>query len=159
MSGTLTKITRSLLKFEPVGSLCRIRKGEQRHEEGYHSRRRLSRRGWCGRECRRKSLRPRLHVKSETRLRLRYWPAHGLLPRMTSNDPLRYIPVIGLISMTSMDDCGISKCGWFSKDFAAASCDSASTNEYNIISFLVSEVPLDETRLVLPPTPVSVIIF
>ena len=33
-------------RLEPVGSLRRIRKGEQRREEGYHSRRRLSRRGW-----------------------------------------------------------------------------------------------------------------
>jgi hypothetical protein len=61
--------------------------------------------------------------------------------------------------VTSIDECGICKCRWLSKDLAAASCGSASTNEYNIMSFLVSEVPLDETRLALPPAPVSVIKF
>src|ERR1700677_3582226 len=72
---------------------------------------------------------------------------------------LYYAPVIDLTSMTSMDDCGICKCGWFSKASAAASCDSASTNEYNMMSFLVSDTPPVETCLVLPPAPVSVIIL
>src|SRR5271166_6370456 len=71
----------------------------------------------------------------------------------------RYIPPIGLISMTSIDDCGICKCGWFSNNFVAASCDAASMIEYNIISFLVSEIPLEVTRLVLPPASVLTIIF
>lgn len=38
-----------------------------------------------------------------------------------------YIPCIGLISMTSIEACGICKCGWPWNVFAAASCDSAST--------------------------------
>ena len=66
---------------------------------------------------------------------------------------------IGLISMTSIDDCGICKCGWFSNNFVAASCDTAFMIEYNIISFLVSEIPLEVTRLVFPPASVLTIIF
>src|SRR6478735_9966165 len=34
-----------------------------------------------------------------------------------------------------MEDCGICKCGWPSNALAAASCDSASTSEYSMISF------------------------
>jgi hypothetical protein len=39
------------------------------------------------------------------------------------------IPGKACISMTSIDDWGICRCGWPLKDFAAASCDSASTTE------------------------------
>jgi len=52
--------------------------------------------------------------------------------------------------MTSIEDCGIWRCGCPSNDFAAASCDSACTTEYNMMSFLVSDVPRVLTGLVLP---------
>src|ERR1700733_13388151 len=90
-------------------------------------------------------------------------PPRGGLSKIRSGISLfgngRYIPPIGLTYMTSMDDCGICRCGWFSKAFAAASCDSASTKEYKIISFLVSDTPLVVTRLVFPPASVLRIIL
>src|SRR5262249_59418975 len=62
--------------------------------------------------------------------------------------------------MTSIEDCGICRCGCPSNDFAAASCDSACTTEYNMMSFLVSDVPRVLTSLVLPtPAPTSTNIF
>jgi hypothetical protein len=69
-----------------------------------------------------------------------------------------YVPDMGLISMTSMEDCGICRWGWFENASAAASCVSASTIEYSMMSFLVSEIPFDVTRFVFPPALVSTII-
>src|SRR3954469_3062295 len=70
------------------------------------------------------------------------------------------IPCNEWISMTSIEDCGIWRCGCPSNDFAAASCDSACTTEYNMMSFLVWDVPRVLTSLVLPrPAPPSTNIF
>jgi len=49
---------------------------------------------------------------------------------------------IGRTAITSIDDCGICRCGWFSNAFAAASCESASMYEHSMMSFLTSATPL-----------------
>ena len=58
--------------------------------------------------------------------------------------------------MISMRSPGkIVKCGWFSNSFAAASWEAARTTVKAPISLLMSVIPLESTRLVLPSGPPS----
>src|SRR5882672_4051189 len=54
------------------------------------------------------------------------------------------------ISMTSMEEPGICRCGLSSNILAAASCDSASTIEYQLRSLRTSEIFFELTRFVFP---------